>query len=75
MAMNRVEMQELLNVLESIRAEKYPDISADLIAQIAQAQFEHQDNRAEGRHQTNRCVDEFLLSSVSSNIEEGAGNA
>lgn len=64
MTMNRIEVQELLNVLEAIRDEKYPEIPAELIASIVQAQFEHQDNRADGRYQTNRCIEEYLSSTV-----------
>lgn len=75
MATNKVEIQELLNVLEVIRAEKYPDIPADLIAQIAQAQFENQDNRAQSQHETRRLIDAFLMAATESNMEGSEGDA
>ena len=59
--MNKIEVQELLNVLESIRAEKYPNVPAELIAQIVQTQFEYQDDRSEGNHKTKNLIDEFLI--------------
>jgi len=70
MAMNKIEVRELLSVLESIRADKYPDVPTELISQIVQTQFENQDNRVEARHQTKRLIDEFLLTIA--NCEEGA---
>ncbi len=45
MTMNSIEVEELLKVLEAIRAEKYPDIPPELIKNIIQAQFENQDDR------------------------------
>jgi len=75
MTMNKVEVQELLNVLEVIRSEKYPGVSADLIAQIVQAQFENQDDRAQGRRQTQKLIDEFLLTVVGDLGEGSLNNA
>lgn len=60
MIMNNVEVEELLNVLESIRSEKYPEIPPEVIKDIVYAQFESQDDRAEGSRQTKKIIDSFL---------------
>jgi hypothetical protein len=64
MTRNKVEIDELLGVLEEIRAERYPDIPADLIREIVSAQSGNQDNRAQGRRQTKTLIDDFLKSAV-----------
>lgn len=58
--MNSVQVDELLGVLEKVRAEKYPDIPADLIAAIVKAQFENQDNTEQGSRITRKLVDDYL---------------
>ena len=60
MTMNKVEVEELLKVLETIRAEKYPDIPSELIRNIVQAQFENQDDRTGGYRDTKKLIDDFL---------------
>ena len=60
MTMNKVEVEELLNVLENIRAEKYPDIPSELIKTIVQTQFENQDDRTQGYRNTKSLIDDFL---------------
>ena len=67
MIMNNVEVEELLNVLEEIRSEKYPDIPAEVIKSIVEAQFESQDDRAEGSRKTKRLIDSFLNEVVQEN--------
>ena len=62
--MNNIEVEELLKVLEAIRAEKYPDIPPELIKDIIQAQFENQDDRAQGRRNTKKLIDDFLKEAV-----------
>lgn len=64
MTMNNIEVEELLKVLEAIRAEKYPDIPSELIKDIIQAQFENQDDRAQGRRNTKKLIDDFLKEAV-----------
>lgn len=64
MTMNNIEVEELLKVLEAIRAEKYPDIPPELIKNIIQAQFENQDDRAQGRRNTKKLIDDFLKEAV-----------
>ncbi len=58
--MNSIEVDELLKVLETIRATKYPDIPSRLIKDIVQAQFENQDDRTQGSRNTKKLIDDFL---------------
>lgn len=57
---NNIEVEELITVLEGIRAEQYPDISSELIRSIVEAQFENQDDRTISRRNTKKLVDDFL---------------
>lgn len=57
---SKVEIEELINVLEEIRSTKYPDISAELIKNIVYAEFEKQDDRAQGRKDAKKLVEDFL---------------
>lgn len=59
--MERSNLHELLSALEEIRASEYPEISPEIIAQIVQAQYENQDNRAAARVQTTKLIAEYLL--------------
>lgn len=54
------EVEELLRVLEAIRAEQYPDIPATLIKNIVLTQFGNQDDRIQGCRETKNLIDEFL---------------
>lgn len=56
----RNNLTELLEVLEGIRKEKYPDIPADLIRRIAIVQYDNQDKRLIASDETNKIVNEFL---------------
>jgi len=58
--MNSVDVEELLKVLEAVRAENYPDIPAELIKDIVTAQFENQDNLEQGSRVTKTIVDGFM---------------
>ena len=66
----RSNLNELLSVLEEIRASKYPEIPAEVIEQIVLAQYENQDNRVQGRSQTMKIVSDFLDNAVTAS-EEG----
>ena len=57
---SKVEIEELINVLEEIRSTKYPDIPSDLIKNIVYAEFEKQDDRAQGRKDAKKLVEDFL---------------
>ena len=64
--MERNNLQELLNVLESIRSSKYPNIPAELIREIVQSQYENQseNDRVRGRTKTVKIVSQFLENSI-----------
>ena len=56
----RSNLDELLDVLEGIRSEKYPHIPAEVIREIVIAQYDNQDKRLEARSKTNKIVTDFL---------------
>jgi hypothetical protein len=56
----RSNLDELLDVLEGIRKEKYPHIPAEVIREIVVAQYDNQDKRLEARNATNKIVSDFL---------------
>ena len=58
--MTNIEINELISVLEKIRAEQHPEIPASLIQGIVNAEFSSQDDRAKARHDTQKVIDDFL---------------
>lgn len=58
--MTNIEINELIAVLEKIRAEQHPEIPASLIQDIVNAEFLSQDDRAKARHDTQKVIDDFL---------------
>lgn len=56
----RNNLDELLDVLEGIRKEKYPHIPTEVIRDIVIAQYDYQDKRLEARNATNNIVNNFL---------------
>lgn len=60
----KVEVAELLGALEKIRADQYPDIPAALIHDIVVAEYENQDDPAEGRKNVKKAIEEFLRTIV-----------
>ena len=60
----RSNLDELLDVLEGIRKEKYPHIPAEVIREIVIAQYDNQDKRLEARNKTNKIVTNFLNAAV-----------
>ena len=61
----RSNLDELLDVLEGIRREKYPHISSEVIRDIVIAQYDNQDKRLEARNATTKIVNDFLNSITS----------
>lgn len=57
---SKIEIEELISVLEEIRSSQYPDIPAELIRNIVYVEFEKQDNRAQGRKDIKKLIDDFL---------------
>lgn len=62
----RNNLDELLEVLEEIRREKYPHIPAEVIRDIVVAQYDNQDKRLEARNETTKIVNSFLNSITTS---------
>lgn len=58
--MTNIEINELISVLEKIRAEQHPEIPASLIQEIVNAEFSSQDDRTKARHDTQKVIDDFL---------------
>ena len=58
--MTNIEINELISVLEKIRAEQHPEIPASLIQDIVNAEFSAQDDRTKARHDTQKVIDNFL---------------
>ncbi len=56
----RQNLNELLNVLEEIRSNKYPDVPKELIEKIAIAQYDNQDDRNKARSETMRTLAEYI---------------
>ena len=57
---SKIEIEELISVLEEIRSSQYPDIPAELIRNIVYIEFEKQDSRAQGRKDIKKLIDDFL---------------
>lgn len=58
--MTNIEINELISVLEKIRAEQHPEIPASLIQEIVNAEFSSQDDRTKARHDAQKVIDDFL---------------
>lgn len=65
MNMTKTNLNDLLEVLEQIRAEKYPDVPKELVEKIALSQYEKQDDRSMARSDTTKIIGEYM-----SNIKE-----
>jgi len=59
---SRIEIDELINVLEEIRNKQYQEVPSGLIRNIVYAEFEQQDDRPQGRKEVRKLMDEFLNS-------------
>lgn len=70
MTRTEVKADDLLAELEKIRAEKYPDIPAELIKGIVKAQFEHQDVRQDASNATKTLIDNYLREVVKEGPQE-----
>ncbi len=57
---SNIEVEELISVLEMIRAEQHPEIPSELIRDIVEAEFECADNRVQARKETKRLIDVYL---------------
>lgn len=57
---SKIEIEELIGVLEELRSSQYPGIPAELIKSLVCAEFEKQDDRVQGRKDMKKLVDDFL---------------
>lgn len=60
MNMTKTNLNDLLDVLEDIRANKYPNVSKELVEQIALSQYENQDDRGLARTETTKIIAEYM---------------
>ena len=58
--MTNIEINELISVLEKIRAEQHSEIPASLSQEIVNAEFSSQDDRTKARHDVQKVIDDFL---------------
>ena len=58
--MTKTNLNDLLDVLEDIRANKYPNVSKELVEQIALSQYENQDDRGRARTETTKIIAEYM---------------
>ena len=58
--MTNIEINELLSVLEKIRANQHPEIPPSLIQDLVNAEFSAQDDRTQARHDAQRVIDDYL---------------
>lgn len=60
MNMTKTNLNDLLDVLEDIRANKYPNVPKDLVEQIALSQYKNQDDRELARTETTKIIAEYM---------------
>lgn len=58
--MTNIEVNELISVLEKIRAQRHPEIPASLVEQIINKEFSSQDSRPKARHDVQKVIDDYL---------------
>lgn len=63
--MTKTNLNDLLEVLEQIRAEKYPDVPKELVEKIALSQYENQDDRSMARSDTTKIIGEYMSNDLS----------
>ncbi|ASS37454.1 DNA modification system-associated small protein [Mogibacterium pumilum] len=68
MMKSKVEVEELIGVLEKIRQEKYPDIPESLIRDIVASEFEQQDSRPQAQRATKKLIADFLKTAVAEEV-------
>jgi len=60
-------LRELLDALETIRCENHPEIPKELLEEILNIEYEHQDNRTEGQSRTLKLLEQRLDQLVDKN--------
>lgn len=60
-------LTELLDALETIRCENHPEIPKELLEEILNIEYEHQDNRSEAQSKTLKLLEQHLNQLVDKN--------
>lgn len=68
MMKSKVEVEEIISVLEKIRQEKYPEIPNALIRDIVESEFEQQDSRPQAQKVTKKLIADFLKATVAEEV-------
>ena len=58
--MTRQNINELLQVLEQVRQEKYPDVPKELVEKVAMIEYENQDDRGKARTEVMNAIAEYI---------------
>jgi hypothetical protein len=61
-------IEELLNAIETIRSEKFPELSKELLAELLNIEFENQDNRADAQRKVQSLLDINLSAMIDETI-------
>ncbi len=68
MMKSKIEVEELIGVLEKIRQEKYPEIPDTLIRDIVASEFEQQDSRPQAQKAAKKLIADFLKATVAEEV-------
>jgi len=63
--------QELLDTIEQIRKQKFPEVPADLVEQIALIERDFTDNRPEAYRRISQAIDAHLDNEAAAKKTEG----
>jgi hypothetical protein len=63
--------QELLDTIEDIRKQKFPELPADLVKQIVLIEKDFTDNRQEAFRRISSVIDEYLNNNPAAKKAEG----
>lgn len=63
--------QELLDTIEKIRQQKFPEVPADLVKQIVLIERDFTDNRQEAYKRISQAIDAYLDNSAAAINAEG----
>ncbi len=57
-------LEELLNTLETIRKDEYPELPKDLLERLLKIEYDNQDNRVEAQTKAVKVIDEYFTKIV-----------
>ena len=67
--MNKNNLDELMNALETIRAEQFPDVPKDLLDAILMTEYDNLDNRSVAQTKSLNILDEYLRKNNSLRVD------